>query len=63
LIFIDSGEDFTKGLELFLMNESTLDVVDAKLHCGTWELFLTSLQKNALLNEAQRKHFMTKYVQ
>ena len=57
---LDSGEDFIKGLELFLTNESSLQVVDAKLHCGTWDLFLTSLQKNSLLNEAQKKYFLSK---
>lgn len=53
----EGAEELRNGLDSFLMNESTLGVVDSKLHCSTWELFLISLQKNGLLNEEQKEQF------
>lgn len=56
----ESVEELRQGLDAFILNESTLDVIDSKLHCSSWDLFLTSLQKNGLLSEEQRDYFQSK---
>jgi len=56
----EGAEELRKGLDAFLLNESALDVIDSKLHCSSWDLFLMSLQKNGLLDEEQKEAFQTK---
>lgn len=47
----DNGDSFVKGLESFIMNESCLNKVDAKLHCCTFDHMLDSYSKISLISE------------
>ncbi|ODM91250.1 Mediator of RNA polymerase II transcription subunit 24, partial [Orchesella cincta] len=52
---LDSTNDaFLRGLEVYIMNESCLNVADAKLHCCTLEFLLKSFANVRLINETDK---------
>ncbi|CAG7834597.1 unnamed protein product [Allacma fusca] len=57
---LNGNDDLVDGLNLFVTNESVLDIVDAKLHCSALDLLLTSLHKIGLITEGQKLGLLAK---